>query len=119
MQITTSPSWLYGRCWTFTIDKNATQIGPRFGLELAVFINQPRYSRLAPSAGIQVLVHPPGEMPFPDEDGISVPPGSEASVSVRMVGFFLLSCQKRLCFIMFPVKNAVIYNVSRRKRLFL
>ena len=67
-----------------------------YGLRLSLFIDQNNYSELSTDAGVQVVVHDVTQMPFPDEDGVSVPPGLSAFVGIKLVSVtnmpYLLSC---------------------------
>ncbi len=56
------------------------------GLQVTFNIDQDEYSKdLAQMAGVRVVVHPQERMPFPEDEGLSVPPGTITYVGVRMV----------------------------------
>ena len=40
---------------------------------------------MAHSAGIKVVIHPQGIMPFPDEEGISISPGELTQIGLTQV----------------------------------
>ena len=63
----------------------STQTGPRYGLKLALNIEQDQYNDVADQAGVRVLVHDPDEMPFPEDDGYNLPPGVSAAIGVKLV----------------------------------
>ena len=83
-------NWLYGLCQVFLIQHNATRTGPRFGLELTLNIQQADYLPLTTQAGALVVVHTQDEVPFPEDEGISVPPGQAALIGVKVVGIYSL-----------------------------
>ena len=56
------------------------------GLHLTLDINQDDYiGYMAHSAGVSVVIHPQGIMPFPDEEGISISPGELTDISLTQV----------------------------------
>ena len=56
------------------------------GLSLELFLEQTEYiGALSPAAGVKVLIHPRNSMPFPEDQGISIPPGYETFVGIRKV----------------------------------
>ena len=56
------------------------------GLKLVVNIDQAEYTdSLGEEAGMRVTIHPQDRMPFPEDDGILVKPGTLTSVGVRKV----------------------------------
>ena len=56
------------------------------GLQLTFNLDQDDYvTDLAPTAGVRVVVHPQERMPFPEDEGLSAPPGVMTYVGVRMV----------------------------------
>ncbi|XP_053552801.1 amiloride-sensitive sodium channel subunit alpha-like, partial [Bombina bombina] len=55
-------------------------------LTLELFIEQEEYIRsLSTAAGLRVLLHGQGEMPFPEDEGVNVPPGQESDIGVVKV----------------------------------
>ena len=50
-----------------------------------IFINQKEYSRLTDEAGVRVVLTDQARMPFPFEEGFSVPTGFSTSVGIRKV----------------------------------
>ena len=77
-----------GICYTFNSGKFGESIrmangtGQRQGLQLLVNVNQSTYST-AFDAGVKVAIHPQSEPPLPDDQGIGVPPGRNAFISLR------------------------------------
>ncbi|XP_070558481.1 uncharacterized protein [Ptychodera flava] len=81
----------YGNCYTFTIDATAEQFpkaGINSGLKLTVFAEQDEYvGPVSPSAGFRVVVHSPQSMASPENEGVSVHPGTSTSLGVNLVSF--------------------------------
>ncbi|XP_070542971.1 amiloride-sensitive sodium channel subunit gamma-like [Ptychodera flava] len=81
----------YGNCYSFNTGANDTGIirtskpGPSTGLRLTLFIEQDEYlDDITENAGAVVLVHPPDNVPFPEEQGLELPPGFSTSLGVRL-----------------------------------
>ncbi|XP_070542970.1 amiloride-sensitive sodium channel subunit gamma-like [Ptychodera flava] len=81
----------YGNCYSFNTGANGTDIrrtskpGPSTGLELTLFIEQTEYIPvITQNAGAVVLVHPPDNVPFPEEQGLELSPGFSTSLGVRL-----------------------------------
>ena len=56
------------------------------GLYLVLYVQQDEYIHpLTPAAGVRMVVHDQNEMPFPEDDGISIAPGLETSVALKKV----------------------------------
>ena len=56
------------------------------GLELLLNLEQSEYiGELADRAGARIVVHDQAKMPFPDEEGISVSPGTATEIGLRKV----------------------------------
>ena len=49
---------------------------------------------MAHSAGVSVVIHPQGIMPFPDDEGISISPGELTHISLTQVQLFPHNCVK-------------------------
>ena len=61
---------------------------------MELFLNQDQYvANLATEAGIKVLIHQRGTMPFPEDQGITIMPGRSTSVGIKQVG--KKKCQKK------------------------
>ena len=57
------------------------------GLKLELYVEQDEYiESLSDAAGMRILVHNQTEMPFPEDEGFSVSPGSKTSVGLGKVG---------------------------------
>lgn len=53
---------------------------------MELYVNQDEYvDQLSPEAGYRIVISPPGVMPFPFEEGISVVPGLSTSIGIRKV----------------------------------
>jgi hypothetical protein len=58
------------------------------GLALDINIEQPQYvDGLTHEAGANVIIHTAGQMPFPYDEGITVPPGFSSSIAIRKARF--------------------------------
>ena len=55
---------------------------------MLIDIKQGNYLPFAEEAGIRVVLNDQGKMPFPFDEGFSVPPGFSTSVGVRRVSEF-------------------------------
>ncbi|XP_014662731.1 PREDICTED: degenerin-like protein asic-1 [Priapulus caudatus] len=81
----------YGNCYTYNygFDKPAirfSKTGARAGLTLTLFVNQDDYgTAYTQSAGARIVLHQPGQSPFPIEEGFDVAPGFETSLAVQLV----------------------------------
>ncbi|XP_039631297.1 amiloride-sensitive sodium channel subunit gamma-2-like [Polypterus senegalus] len=62
---------------------NATKAGFSYGLTMELFIEQEEYfQQLSHAAGLRLVIHDQKDMPFPEDDGVNVPPGQEADVAI-------------------------------------
>ena len=51
-----------------------------------LYVQQDEYvPLLTPAAGVRLVVHDQNEMPFPEDDGISIAPGLDTSVALKKV----------------------------------
>ncbi|KAM4675997.1 epithelial sodium channel subunit beta-like [Discoglossus pictus] len=65
---------------------NATKAGFSYGLTLELFIEQEEYIKsLSTAAGLRVVLHGQGKMPFPEDEGVNIPPGQESDIGVVKV----------------------------------
>ena len=56
------------------------------GLALELNAQQAEYmDGITTTAGFKVVIHDPKVMPFPEDQGISISPGFESSVGIRVV----------------------------------
>lgn len=39
-------------------------------------------------SGVRLVIHEPGTLPFPEEEGFTLSPGYETSIGMKMVGLF-------------------------------
>ena len=56
------------------------------GLALELNAQQAEYMvGITTTAGFKVVIHDPKVMPFPEDEGISISPGFESSIGIRVV----------------------------------
>ncbi|EDO34532.1 predicted protein [Nematostella vectensis] len=87
--------WKYGNCYTFNSGVSANgekmpiltvdRSGPYDGLSMVIDVKQDQYNPFVDEAGIRVVLTDQQKMPFPFEEGFSVPTGFSTSVGVRRV----------------------------------
>ncbi|XP_045182436.2 amiloride-sensitive sodium channel subunit alpha-like [Mercenaria mercenaria] len=82
-------SQFYGNCYTInTFDNGKAALstnyaGPLMGLALELNIEQDEYiAALSADAGVRITIHPRGIYPFPEDEGISIPPGFKTSIGI-------------------------------------
>ncbi|RXM97502.1 Amiloride-sensitive sodium channel subunit alpha [Acipenser ruthenus] len=90
----------FGNCYTFnSLTKmgsrgqlmrrevlNATKAGFSYGLVLELFIEQDEYLELlSHAAGLRFIIHDQKDMPFPEDDGVNIPPGQESDLAIVKV----------------------------------
>ncbi|XP_070570703.1 low-density lipoprotein receptor-related protein 2-like [Ptychodera flava] len=80
----------YGNCFTFNHGlngskvKESTRAGANNGLKLTLFTQQSEYiSIFGQSSGVRVSIHKDANEPFPEDDGITVQPGTVTSVAIK------------------------------------
>ena len=57
------------------------------GLKISLNVEQEEYlSQLSQAAGVKVVVHPQGQMPFPNEEGFFASPGHSTAIGLSKVG---------------------------------
>ncbi|XP_030062678.1 degenerin deg-1 [Microcaecilia unicolor] len=93
-------NYKFGNCYTFNSQKttdvegnlisiealNITKAGFMYGLHLELFIQQIEYIRdMTHSAGIRLLIHDQSQMPFPEDEGVNIPPGAETDIGMMKV----------------------------------
>lgn len=87
-------NYKFGNCYTFNsgFDANDKKMrilktskpGPSQGLTLHLNIEQSKYiGPITIEAGVRVLLHDQGVMPFPYEEGFSVAPGMATSIGIK------------------------------------
>ncbi|OAF70491.1 hypothetical protein A3Q56_01737, partial [Intoshia linei] len=84
-------STVNGNCFTFNSGWNQShpvyrsyKPGNQHGLKLTLFIDQREYiSQFVQAAGAKVLIHSQKIMPFPEDEGYSVQPGSLTSLAIK------------------------------------
>ncbi|XP_038073614.1 degenerin unc-8-like [Patiria miniata] len=81
----------FGNCYTFNSFQFGDSLktnrpGPLYGLTMELFLEQDEYMpEITEAAGFRLVVHDRDVMPFPEDDGISVAPGSKTAINVRVV----------------------------------
>ncbi|XP_043914086.1 amiloride-sensitive sodium channel subunit gamma-like [Protopterus annectens] len=93
-------NYKFGNCYTFNSQKatdirgnpispmvlNTTKAGFMYGLHLELFIQQIEYVRdISHAAGIRLLIHDQAQMPFPEDEGVNIPPGAETDIGIMKV----------------------------------
>ncbi|KAM5146528.1 epithelial sodium channel subunit gamma-like [Mantella aurantiaca] len=93
-------NYKFGNCYTFNSQKpidfkgntvstkplNITKAGFMYGLHLELFIQQIEYVKdMTHAAGIRLLIHDQSQMPFPEDEGVNVPPGAETDIGMMKV----------------------------------
>ncbi|XP_037079013.1 degenerin unc-8-like [Pollicipes pollicipes] len=73
-----------GRKWMHQTPNKTRSYGSQSGLRVTLNVDPKRYaSLLTPDVGVRVLIHPPDQLPFPEEKGFSVLPGLTTIVGMR------------------------------------
>ncbi|ESO06366.1 hypothetical protein HELRODRAFT_160533 [Helobdella robusta] len=119
---------LHGNCYVYNSGWNdskqivtATREGPKNGLEMVVNIDQMDYVKQAGSlAGIRVVILDQNQMPFPEDEGVSVGPGQLTYISlqrheINRLGSPYGSCTEQL-FDPFTSAYSAFYNVQYRAK---
>ncbi|XP_059164362.1 acid-sensing ion channel 1C-like [Physella acuta] len=83
----------YGNCYTLQYDKFIVRkSGPSGGLELTLFIETDEYlPGITHNKGVRVVIHEQGTVPFPDEEGLSVMPGTNTYIGIKQINVERLS----------------------------
>ncbi|XP_071794821.1 acid-sensing ion channel 1C-like [Asterias amurensis] len=89
---TTFYNFRYGNCFTFnsghngTRNLNVTKSGPAYGLTMELYIEQDQYiTDVETGAGVRFMVHNQTDMPFPEDKGSNVAPGTETFIGMHRV----------------------------------
>ncbi|KAK7508282.1 hypothetical protein BaRGS_00000521, partial [Batillaria attramentaria] len=77
----------YGNCYTIQnpmlVSRNS---GPNGGLELIMYVESDDYIRgLTDDTGLQVMVHPPQTLAFPENEGLAIGGGTHSFISLKLV----------------------------------
>nr|XP_015222677.1 PREDICTED: amiloride-sensitive sodium channel subunit gamma-like isoform X3 [Lepisosteus oculatus] len=93
-------NYKFGNCYTFNSQKstdirgnpissevlNTTKAGFMHGLHMELFIQQTEYVKdITHSAGIRLLIHDHSATPFPEDEGVNIPPGTETDIGMMKV----------------------------------
>ena len=63
---------------------------PSAGIKLTLNLEIDEYIKnFASGYGIRMVFHEPGTLPLPDEEGLTLSPGSETSIGLKMVSYKL------------------------------
>ncbi|GFR91625.1 acid-sensing ion channel 4 [Elysia marginata] len=80
----------YGNCYTFASSQfsnrsewSSKRAGPRHGLNLELDIQYGDYLPSSPAAGVKVVIHDNGEVPFPEDGGLIAGPGLYTTIGIR------------------------------------
>ncbi|CAH1773414.1 unnamed protein product [Owenia fusiformis] len=88
-------NYKYGNCFTFNSGSNSDvflsgRAGPLHGLKLVLDIEAAEYiGDMSPAYGVRVLVHSQGDMPFPEDQGITIGPGQATVIGTNMLNIQL------------------------------
>ncbi len=59
-------------------------------LQLELYIEQDEYiAELSDAAGVRVVIHNQTQMPFPEDEGFTISPGSQANMGLERVSIYL------------------------------
>ncbi|XP_070183989.1 degenerin unc-8-like [Littorina saxatilis] len=75
----------YGNCYTFNKEVTADSVsksGPVHGVKLLLNAETDEYSQITDAVGFKLVIHPPDQMPFPEDEGVLVSPGFSTSIAV-------------------------------------
>ncbi|XP_078319796.1 FMRFamide-activated amiloride-sensitive sodium channel-like [Crassostrea virginica] len=77
----------YGNCYTFQDTSYVTkQSGPLLGLRLVLNIETKEYiQNYMDATGLRLVIHEPGTLPFPEEEGFTLNPNYETTIGMRML----------------------------------
>lgn len=91
-----------GLCYTFNSGEDGSEVleidgtSSRNSLRLILNVEQDDYvATLNGDAGVKIAVHPQGEPPLPDSEGIAVPPGRQAFIGLKKATFLDQSTRKK------------------------
>ncbi|RUS91580.1 hypothetical protein EGW08_000695 [Elysia chlorotica] len=78
----------HGNCYTFASRQNEKewsifQAGPQHGLTLELDIQYNEYLTSSPEAGVKVIIHDNGEVPFSENRGVVVSTGVHTNIGIR------------------------------------
>ncbi|GFR91637.1 degenerin mec-10 [Elysia marginata] len=80
----------YGNCYTFASHQFphrdewvARRAGPEHGLSLELDVRYDEYMVSSPVAGVKIVIHDKGEVPFPEDGGVVAGTGLYTSIGIR------------------------------------
>ncbi|GFO08327.1 eukaryotic translation initiation factor 3 subunit f [Plakobranchus ocellatus] len=80
----------YGNCYTFASNHDpyrkewtTMRAGPKHGLSVVFDIQYDEYMPTTPVSGLKVLIHDNGEVPFPEDGGVTASTAASTSIAVR------------------------------------
>uniref|UniRef100_A0A8C5KFG1 Epithelial sodium channel subunit gamma n=1 Tax=Jaculus jaculus TaxID=51337 RepID=A0A8C5KFG1_JACJA len=88
---------MYGNCYTFNNQENATTLstsmgGSEYGLQVILYINENEYNPyLVSSTGAKVLIHQQDEYPFIEDVGTEIETAMSTSIGMHLTESFRLS----------------------------
>lgn len=94
------------------------------GLKLNLNIESNEYvPEISQAAGARIVIHPQGEMPFPDEEGVNLVPGFSTAIGVRRVEIYFSSLLYHLyhhhlfCILLCHLLSRYIFNTRSKELL--
>ncbi|XP_062609618.1 FMRFamide-activated amiloride-sensitive sodium channel-like, partial [Saccostrea cucullata] len=77
----------YGNCYTIESSSFVTkQSGPLLGLRLTLNIETSEYiDNYMDAHGVRLVIHEPGTLPFPEDEGFTLNPSYETTIGMRML----------------------------------
>ncbi|XP_061175624.1 FMRFamide-activated amiloride-sensitive sodium channel-like [Saccostrea echinata] len=77
----------YGNCYTFESSSYVTkQSGPLLGLRMTLNIETSEYiNNYMDASGVRLVIHEPGTLPFPEDEGFTLNPSYETTIGMRML----------------------------------
>lgn len=77
----------FGNC--YTLESNlfiARRLGPMNGLKMILQVEKfEQAENFLDGSGVRLVIHEPGTLPFPEEEGFTLSPGYETSIGMKMV----------------------------------
>nr|XP_022336516.1 degenerin mec-10-like [Crassostrea virginica] len=76
----------FGNCYTLSSEMYETRrTGPRNGLQIILQLEIGEVGDFLEGSGVRLVIHPPGTLPFPAEEGFTLSSGYETSIGMKMV----------------------------------
>lgn len=77
----------FGNCYTLESDLFISRrLGPMNGLQMILQVEEfEQVENFLDGSGVRLVIHEPGTVPFPEEEGFTLSPGYETSIGMKMV----------------------------------